>query len=85
MTPLYFKLMKFAIEKLKSQRQISDFLVFCKECMECLVEATEQNFRLLFLTETTKNYDNEINKLSLSIIVHYFIITMKSCNDFIKI
>ena len=54
-----------------------------------MVEATVQNFRLLFLTETDLRFsrycDNEINKLSLSIISRYFIITMKVCNDFIKI
>ena len=60
---------------------------------ESLVEVTVQNFRLLFLTETdlktfpgiTTTSDNEINKLSLSIIAQCFIITMKLYKKFIKI
>ena len=63
------------------------FDVWC----ESLLKVTVQNFRLLFLTETdlksffegiATNCNNELNKLSLSIIVQYFIITTKLCDNF---
>ena len=68
--------------------------LFCVCCVS-LAEETELTFRLLFLIETdTQNfsrYSNKLrqwnngNKLSLNIIVRYFLITMKICNDFMKI
>ena len=66
--------------KLKAQRQISDF--FDIQCVS-LEEVTVQNFKLLlpididlksFLNIAT-NWDNAINKLSLNIIVWYFIMS----------
>ena len=69
----------------KSLQQISDFLVFSVS----LVEATEQNFTLLFLTENDlegfTNCDKKINKVSFSVIVWCFIITIKLSNDYVKI
>ena len=59
------------------------------QALSCSEEATEQNFTLLFLTENDlegfTNCDKKINKVSFSVIVWCFIITIKLSNDYVKI